>query len=115
MRAVTLAEVATACNQIGRILTWYRENDMFRLFSLVKMRMKLPQCRRSLRPPLDDLPNLAGQILRRERLGQKFDIRIEPSVMEDGVAGVAGGKQDRRIHTTKKAPAFAGADETFLL
>ena len=40
---------------------------------------------------------LRDQRFRGERLGQEIDIGIEPAVMDDGVAGVAGGEQHLQV------------------
>src|SRR5882672_803903 len=49
--------------------------------------------RRGLRLAIQDLPNFPRQRLGGEWLGQQRDVGIEPAVMDDGVAGVAGDEQ----------------------
>src|SRR5262245_25784339 len=43
-----------------------------------------------LRAAVEDAPHLAGERIGGERLGQQVDVRVEPAVMDDGVARVAG-------------------------
>src|SRR6185312_5490413 len=39
---------------------------------------------------IEDAPHPAGESVGGERLGQEIDVGIEPAMMDDGVAGVAG-------------------------
>src|ERR1041385_7494544 len=48
----------------------------------------------SLHAAIEDAPNLAGERIGSERLGQQVDIRIEPAMMDDRVARIAGHVDD---------------------
>src|SRR5262245_30067278 len=48
---------------------------------------------------VQDDADLAGERLGGERLGQQIDIRVEPPVMDDGVAGVAGDVENLDART----------------
>ncbi len=60
----------------------------------------------SLDIQIENLSYLFGQRFRREGLGQEVDIGIEPAVMDDGIAGIAGGEQHLEVRAS--APRFIG-------